>query len=43
MSVNLQLGSTLPAHATSMGKVLLAGLSKWAEGRAVSAPMSPTC
>lgn len=24
MSINLQLGSTLPAHATSMGKVLLA-------------------
>jgi IclR family pca regulon transcriptional regulator len=26
MSVNLHVGSTLPAHATSMGKILLAGL-----------------
>jgi IclR family pca regulon transcriptional regulator len=26
MSVNLHVGSTLPAHATSMGKVLLAAL-----------------
>ena len=27
MSINLEVGSKLPAHATSMGKVLLSGLS----------------